>query len=117
MNRFLLLSAVALLGLAATTPAQTQLPVPGEVASVAPPPVVRVLTLREFADTDFRAGRYSVVVMHPCTNCPVKVCFNLPACPRSVRTSSNVLVLRWGVLPCKRVAVRFLPDGTVSVVG
>ena len=117
MNRFILITALALLVLAATAPAQTQLPVPGEVLSVAPPPVVRALTLREFADTDFRAGRYSVVVIHPCTNCPVKVCFNLPACPRTVRTNSNVLVLRWGVLPCKRVAIRFLPDGTVSVVG
>jgi hypothetical protein len=127
MNPFrlhLTLAAVAVLGLAATTPAQTQLPVPLEAAPVAPiplvvpaPPTVKALTLREFADTDFRAGTYSVYLIHPCTNCPVKVCFSLPRCPRTVRTCSNLLELRWGVLPCKRVVVRFLPDGTVSVRG
>lgn len=117
MNRFVLLAIAAVLGFAATTPAQPQLPVPAEAVPVAPVPVVRAMTLREFADADFRAGRYSLVVIHPCTNCPVKVCFDLPACPRAVRVNSNVVVLRWGVLPCKRVAVRFLPDGTVSVVG
>ena len=125
MNAFRLhLVLVAVLGLAATTPAQTQLPVPIDVPSVAPvPPVVpapqavRALTLREFADTDFRAGTYSVYLIHPCTNSPVKVCFSLPRCPRAVRTCSNVVELRWGVLPCKRVVVRFLPDGTVSVRG
>ena len=116
MCRFMLLAAAAVLGFAATTPAQTQLPVPDEVASVAPPPVVRALTVRQFAESDFRAGRYSLYVVHPCTNCPVKVCFNLPACPRAVRSASNVVVLRWGVLPGRRVAVRFLPDGTVSVL-
>lgn len=115
MVRSMLLAA-AVLGFAATAPAQTQLPVPGEEASVAPAPAVRALTVREFADAGFRAGRYSLYVVHPCTNCPVKVCFNLPACPRAVRCSSNVVVLRWGVLPCRRVAVRFLPDGTVSVL-
>jgi hypothetical protein len=120
----LTLVAVVVLGLAATTPAQTQLPVPLEATQVAPvpavvpaPQTVKALALCDFAKTDFRAGTYSVYLIHPCTNCPVKVCFSLPRCPCAVRTSSNVLVLRWGVLPSKRVVVRFLPDGTVSVRG
>ena len=115
MNRFMLPAVAAVLGFAAMSPAQPQLPVPEEVA-VAPAPVVRALTVRQFAESDFRAGRYSLYVVHPCTNCPVKVCFCLPACPRAVRSNSNTVVIRWGVLPCRRVAVRFLADGTVSVL-
>ena len=131
MKRFYLhltLAAVAVLGLASTTPAQAplQLPVPVEEVPVAPVPLVmpapvlptvKAMTLRDFANTDFQRGTYSVYLVHPCTNCPVKVCFSLPVCPRKVRSSSTTLELRWGALCCKRVIVRFLPDGTVSVRG
>ena len=129
MKRFCLhltLAVFIALGLAATTPAQApiQLPVPVEAVPVAQVPlvmpalpIVKAQTLRDFACTDFRAGTYSVYLIHPCTNCPVKVCFSLPVCPRKVRSNSTTLELRWGALCCKRVIVRFLSDGTVSVRG
>ena len=127
MKRFGLLTTLAALALAATASAQnpqlpvpldtTMRPVPSVVLAAPVLPVVRAQTLRDFACSDFRAGTYSVYVIHPCTNCPVKVCFSLPVCPRKVRSNSTTLELRWGALCCKRVIVRFLPDGTVSVRG
>ena len=32
----------------------------------------------------FRPGTYEVMLIHPCTKCPVKVCFSLPVCPKKV---------------------------------
>src|SRR5581483_946720 len=96
-------------------------PVPMEALPLRPvPPVVsaaRAPSLADFAAT-FRpaptGGRYEVVVQHPCTCCPVKVCFCLPpGCPRKIRAFSNALEIRYGL--CKAVVVRFLPDGSVRV--
>src|SRR5262249_9693354 len=51
---------------------------------VPPPTVVRPLTLAEFAESFKPApGTYEVVLLHPDTCCPVKVCFTLPCgCPK-----------------------------------
>ena len=92
-------------------------PVPGGVETV-PGPVasagVRPPTLEEFAES-FHAvpGHYEVVVLHPVTCCPVKVCFTLPcACPR-VKVHSKSLVFSYGL--CDKVAIRFRHDGSVTV--
>ncbi len=82
-----------------------------------PVPAAKAPTLGDFA-AGFRpaptGGRYEVVVQHPCTCCPVKVCFCLPpGCPRRIRVSKTSLEVRYGL--CKAVVVRFLPDGTVRV--
>jgi hypothetical protein len=81
--------ALLLLASVVLAEAQAQLPVlpPPSPVVPAPPPSVPVLTVAEFARV-FKPlpGRYEVLVLHPFTNCPVKVCFTLPAgCPRSVK--------------------------------
>jgi hypothetical protein len=95
--------------------------VPLDAVPVRPvPPVataVRVQTVSEFV-AGFRpastAGRYEVILQHPCTGCPVKVCFHLPCgCPKKIRTIKNGFEVRYGL--CKAVTVRFLADGTVRV--
>ncbi len=83
---------------------------------VSPPSVgVRPPTLEEFAASFHAApGHYEVVLLHPVTCCPVKVCFTLPCgCPRSVKVHSNSLVFSYGLF--NRVAVRFHHDGSVTV--
>ena len=96
-------------------------PVPLELVPMRPvPPVVaapRAQSLSEFASCfrpDPCGGRYEVMLQHPCTCCPVKVCFCLPAgCPKKIRAFKNSVEIRYGL--CKAVVVRFLPDGTVRV--
>lgn len=80
-------------------------------------PVLRVTSVAEFVHT-FRplpqGGTYQVVLKHPCTGCPVKVCFRLPpGCPRKIRCTRTGMEFRYGL--CKAVVVRFGPDGSVTV--
>lgn len=98
--------------------------VPLPSASVPPvvgrPPVMVVakgISLTEFACT-FKpgpaGGKYEVVFQHPCTCCPVKVCFHLPCgCPKRIVARKSEVVIRYGL--CKAVVLRFNRDGTVSV--
>jgi len=86
-------------------------------APVVPGPMLAVPTHFEFA-AHFKPtapGHYEVVLLHPCTKCPVKVCFDLPQCPRKVKATKTSLEFRWGVLCCKSVRILFLPNGTVAV--
>lgn len=96
-------------------------PVPLDVVPARPvPPVgslpLRVPTLAEFV-TSYRAaptgGHFEVVLLHPYTCQPVKVCFDLPGCPKRVRAGKNQVDFRYGL--CKVVSLRFYPDGTVRV--
>lgn len=91
-------------------------PVPGQVVPLpAPAPVVvPVLTHREFARM-FQPlpGTYEVVLLHPVTCCPVKVCFTLPpGCPKKVRVERRELEFDYGR---HEVEIRFVHNGTVRV--
>jgi hypothetical protein len=79
--------------------------------------VGRVPTLGEFTQGRFGPGQYEVMLIHPCTCQPVKVCFCLPVCPKKVFVSKSRIEFRWGLLCCKAVVVHFLPDGRVHVRG
>lgn len=77
-----------------------------------PPP--RPPTHAEFASA-FRpaAGQYEVVLMHPNSRAPVKVCFTLPpGCPKKVRVERDELEFDYGKY---EVEIRFKRDGRVSV--
>jgi hypothetical protein len=79
----------------------------------APPAVVRVPTLEEFAAT-FRPvpGTYEVTILHSRSGCPVTVCFTLPpGCPK-------VCVHRHQIdfeYPCEDVRIRCQIGGKVKV--
>jgi hypothetical protein len=93
-------------------------PVPLEPVTgpAVPVPAVRAPTVAEFA-ASFRPlpGRYDVVVRHPATGLPVKVCFTLPpGSPRKVRVHRQKLEF---VYPRHTVVIRFLRDGSVRVRG
>jgi hypothetical protein len=84
----LTLAVLATVGLSTARAQLPTLPPPTPVPDVpAPGTVVPVLTVAEFARSFQPApGTYEVVLMHPFTNCPVKVCFTLPpGCPKSVK--------------------------------
>ncbi|HZT79635.1 MAG TPA: hypothetical protein VFA26_05420 [Gemmataceae bacterium] len=124
--RWVGVSALAVLFLAgAAAVAQPPYPPP----PVEPPPVVtapppqavlpgpvRPLTLQEFA-CSFRPcpGPQEVMVIHPFTGCPVKVCFCLPAgCPK-VKVSGCLrkrVEFKYG--RCE-VEIVFFRDGRVKV--
>jgi hypothetical protein len=92
---------------------------PGVPPVVTGPPVVpgpRVMTVAEFAASFHPpcGGKFEVVLQHPCTCQPVKVCFCLPKCPRRVCVVKGGLQIRYGL--CKAVVVRFCPDGGVQVL-
>ena len=79
--------------------------------------VVSAVTIDEFVRT-FKSvpGRatYEVVFVHPCTCKPVKVCIELPGCPKCVRCGKTEIVFRYGL--CKKpVTVTFCRDGAVLV--
>lgn len=103
--------------LPAPTNLSATLAINARVARLDPPVVVekRALTLDEFACSFNPApGHYEVVMVHPCTGCPVKVCFDLPCrCAKKVKVSKTCLEIRYGL--CKAVVVRFTPDGGVRV--
>jgi hypothetical protein len=92
-------------------PASPVAPV-GKVAEVA-----KAMTIAEFARTfkpSLDGGKYEVVLEHPCTCCPVKVCFSLPpGCPKRVVARKSELVIRYG--PLRAVVIRFNRDGSYKV--
>lgn len=83
----------------------------------APPAIVpvRPLTVNEFA-ASFQPlpGRYEVLLIHPKTGCPVKVCFTLkPGCIRKMRATSHKIEFVYAG-KCD-VVIRFLHCGKVWV--
>ena len=87
---------------------------------IVPPPAivpVRPMTIEEFA-ASFKPlpGRYEVMLIHPKTCCPVKVCFTLPCgCLCNVKVSKHTIRF---VYKCQRdVVIRFLCFGKVWVHG
>jgi hypothetical protein len=84
---------------------------------VAPKVVVptRAPTLTEFAATfQPQPGKYEVVLQHPITCTPVKVCFTLPpGCPRKVSVHRRSLDFVYGGL--QDVIIRFYRDGGARV--
>lgn len=114
------LALLALLGAASLAPAQLPPPPPPPVgAEIVLPPLavipVQPLTLQQFA-ASFKPlpGRYEVLLVHPKTGCPVKVCFTLPpGCLRGVRANGHKIVFDY---KCQRnVVIRFMHFGKVWV--
>ena len=119
-----LLAAILSMSVASTAQAQLSLdqppiPVdPPQAVPTLPPPAVlpvRPMTLSEFASAVKPVpGRYEVVLQHPKTRCPVKVCFNLPpGCIRKVRVNSRRIEFVYARQ--RDVVIRFLRNGTVLV--
>ena len=80
-----------------------------------PPPAVKALTIEQFVE-GFKPqpGKYEVLLVHPKSCQPVKVCFELPAgCPRKVRYTKHVLEFDYGR---DSVRIRFLHNGDVKVI-
>jgi hypothetical protein len=93
---------------------------PPQVVPGLPPPValpIRPMTVSEFV-ASFKPlpGNYEVMLIHPKTCCPVKVCFTLPpGCLRKVRCTGHKIVFDY---KCQRdVVIRFLHSGKVRVRG
>lgn len=89
-------------------------PSPAYVPAPTTVPVVpaRYMTHREFAAT-FRPapGNYEVMMIHPYTHCPVKVCFSLPpGCIKEVDADRNELRFDYGKW---ELEVHFKRDGRV----
>lgn len=80
----------------------------------APAPAARAMTHAEFARTFTPVqGTYDVVLLHPDTCCPVRVCFTLPCgCPKKVRVERHELEFDYGDY---EVEIRFRRDGRVKV--
>jgi len=95
------------------------IPVPGtkEKVPVTPVALTRAVTLGEFVASakPFKPGVYDVMLLHPYTNKPVKVSFELPVAPRRVSVTKTRIEFRWGVF--KGMDLQFEPDGTVRVKG
>jgi hypothetical protein len=99
------------------------IPVPGAKDKPATTPPATPVSLRRAvtpgdfvkAAKRFEAGMYDVVFLHPYTNKPVKVQFELPVSPRRVNVLKNRIEFRWGLL--RGMDVQFEPDGTVRVKG
>jgi hypothetical protein len=97
--------------------------VPPQAVPALPPPTVmtpipvRPLTVDEFV-ASFKPlpGKYEVLLLHPKTCCPVKVCFTLPpGCIRCVKANSHKIVFDY---KCQHdVVIRFLIGGKVWVRG
>lgn len=93
---------------------------PPQVVPGLPPPVV--LPLQPMTVSEFVAwfkplpGKYEVMLIHPKTGCPVKVCFTLPpGCIRKVRCTRHKIVFDY---KCQcNVVIRFLHSGKVWVRG
>ncbi len=88
--------------------------------TVVPPPAivpVRPMTVSEFVSS-FKPlpGKYEVLLIHPKTCCPVKVCFALPpGCICKVRVNGHKIVFDY---KCQHdVVIRFLHSGKVWVRG
>lgn len=76
---------------------------------------IRAMTPHEFACT-FKpeCGSYEVVLIHPCTGCPVRVCFTLRPCCRGVIDHGNRLEFDYGCF-LKDTVIRFNRNGGVHV--
>jgi hypothetical protein len=80
-----------------------------------PPAVVKPLTVEQFVE-GFKPqpGKYEVLLVHPKSCQPVKVCFELPpGCPRKVRYTKHVLEFDYGH---DTVRIRFYHNGDVKVI-
>jgi hypothetical protein len=103
----------------APPPPPGTLPLPQPIPAPPPPAIipVRPLTVDEFV-ASFRPlpGTYEVLLIHPKTCCPVKVCFTLPpGCIRKVRVTGHKIEF---VYKCQRnVVIWFLHRGKVWVRG
>lgn len=101
------------------TPNET-LPAPQAIPAL--PPAPAVLPIQPMTVSDFVAtfkplpGKYEVLLIHPKTGCPVKVCFVLPpGCLRNVRCTGHRIVFDY---KCQcDVVIRFLHNGKVWVRG
>ncbi len=90
---------------------------PRVIVNEAPPQAVvatRAPTLDEFAKSfKPQPGKYEVVIQHPVTCEPVKVCFTLPeGCPRKVHVYPREIDFDYGRTD---VSIRFIRDGRVRV--
>jgi hypothetical protein len=90
---------------------------PRVIVNEAPAPVVvatRAPTLDEFAKSfKPQPGKYEVVIQHPVTCDPVKVCFTLPeGCPKKVHVRPREIDFDYGRTD---VSIRFIRDGRVRV--
>jgi hypothetical protein len=90
---------------------------PRVIVNEAPAAVVvatRAPTLDEFAKTfKPQPGKYEVVIQHPVTCDPVKVCFTLPeGCPKKVHVRPREIDFDYGRTD---VSIRFIRDGRVRV--
>jgi hypothetical protein len=111
-----LLAAAVLSGVAASLHADPGDPLPPPTVLTQPvvPSVVRPLTVEEFVK-GFKpqAGKCEVVLIHPKSCCPVRVCFDLPdGCPCKVRWTRHVLEFDY---PRCSVRIRFYHNGSVRV--
>jgi hypothetical protein len=73
-----------------------------------------IMTHVEFA-RGFRpvAGNYEVVLLHPCTGRPVKVCFSLPhGCPEEIHVERDEIEFEYDDV---EVEIEFKRDGRVRV--
>jgi hypothetical protein len=93
-------------------------PVPLEPGTIplpdVPPPLIRPMTMAEFAKV-FQAapGQYEVLLVNPVTHAPAKVCFELPpGCPKKVRVFKRQMVFDYGR---RDVVIRFDCHGAVRV--
>ncbi|HEV3237200.1 MAG TPA: hypothetical protein VGZ25_09445, partial [Gemmataceae bacterium] len=115
------LASVSLMSLAAQAGNQNPPPVPKQEivvpgAVLVPAPLeVRPMTLAEFAEAFKPApGTYEVVLLHPDTCCPVKVCFTLPCgCPKKVKLHKRTLTFVYD--GCEKVRIRMALCGTARV--
>jgi hypothetical protein len=115
------LASVSLMSLAAQAGNQNPPPVPKQEivvpgpAVVPAPTAVRPMTLAEFAEAFKPApGTYEVVLLHPDTCCPVKVCFTLPCgCPKKVRVFKRTLTFVYDGY--EKVRIHFPLCGTARV--
>lgn len=109
---FVLAAALAIVVTAMDRPAMADSPVPtpGEPAIAwADAP----MALKEL-----KPGEYEVVVIHPYSCCPVKICFCLPCGCYDLKCAGGLcakkLVFNYPGL-CNNVVLKFNKDGSVSV--
>lgn len=93
---------------------------PARVAApAATAPATAVMTLDEASKAlaELKPGKYEVVLVHPHTCCPVKVCFELPCgCYRIKCTKCFGTKLVFDYKKGDDVVLKFKKDGTVKVV-
>jgi hypothetical protein len=101
---------------------ETPLPPPQLMPTLPALPAPAIVPVQPMTVGDFVAafkplpGNYEVLLIHPKTGCPVKVCFTLPpGCLRAVRANGHKIVF---VYKCQHdVVIRFLHSGNVWVRG